>query len=367
VTETLVPPLQRWLLFSGVLLLVGTVAWRGLIAPRVRYRLAGKDAPPEFSRELPQVATLERRVARAGLLTALLLLGVWGMRLWAQVLEFRDPFAPLSDDLRFLLFDTFWGTVWIVQGALLALLVLGFRVLRLRAGTTPPPPPGVTPEGIPREGHRPVELPPRWKVVAAGVFFLLLTLALSSHAMSVPANRPLAVSVDLVHAAVAGTWIGTLALILTTTPRGRDHVALLGIQLRTFSPVALASVGILLFTGILLSGFHMHEIPALWESRYGRTLSIKLLVVGGVMGLGFRNWRRGLPSLPDPQSLPDQRNPEATGPDPGAPQPAGTPQPALETAAAVRRSAALEVGMAVLVVLVTAVLVATPVPPGAHQ
>lgn len=336
------PPLQRWLLFSGVLLLTGTVAWRAFIAPRVRQRLAGADPPATFTRELPAIAALERRVAGIGTLTALLLLGVWGLRLWAQVLDFRDPFAPLSEDLSFLVFDTFWGTVWMAQGGVLLFLVGGFALLRARAGTTPPPPPGVTPEGIPREGHRPLELPPRWKAAAVGVFLLLLTLGLSSHAMSVPANRPLAVSVDLTHTAAAGVWMGSLALILAIAAGSRDRYRLLAIQLRVFSPMALASVGVLLFMGLLLSGFHMHEIPALWESRYGRTLSLKLGVVLGVMATGFWNWRRGLPGLvAEVEAEPEQ-------------------------ARRIRRSASLEVGLALIVLLVTAILVATPVPPGAH-
>ena len=342
--ETLVPPLQRWLLFSGALLLTGTVAWRGFIAPRVRQRLAGRDAPETFDRELSEITVLERGVGGIGGLTALVLVGAWALRLWAQLMDFRDPFAPLREDLTFLVFDTFWGTVWMVQGGLVILLVGGFALLRSRAGSSPPPPPGLTPEGIPRKGHRPVELPLRWKVVAGGVFLLLLTLALSSHAMSVPANRPLAVSVDLAHTAAAGVWMGSLALILATTAARDDNGRVLSFQLEAFSPMALASVGVLLFMGLLLSGFHMHEIPALWESRYGRTLSLKVLVVLAVMAIGFWNWRRGLPSLLEADASPER----------------------TRTAEQVRRSAGLEVGLALVVLLVTAVLVATPVPPGAH-
>ncbi|GEM_PF-295147 len=342
--EALVPPLQRWLLFSGALLLTGTVAWRGFIAPRVRQRLAGRNAPDSFHRELPEITTLERRAAGVGGLTALLLVGAWILRLWAQVMDFRDPFVPLREDLTFLVFDTFWGTVWMAQGGLVIFLVGGFFFLRGRAGRTPPPAPGLTPEGIPRKGHRPVELPLRWKVVAGGVFLLLLTLALSSHAMSVPANRPLAVSVDLAHTAAAGVWMGSLALVLATTAGRDDDGRLLSFQLGVFSPMALASVGVLLFMGLLLSGFHMHEIPALWESRYGRTLGLKVLVVLGVMAAGFWNWRWGLPPLLE----------------------AAAPPARARAAKKIRRSAALEVTLALVVLLVTAVLVATPVPPGAH-
>jgi len=354
VIETLVPPLQRWLLFSGVLVVAGAVAWRGVIAPRVRFRLSGERV--DLETEPPELVAIEKRICWTAGVVSAGLVGVWGMRLWAQLLEFRDPFAPLMEDLEFLVLQTFWGTVWMAQGVILVGLAAGFFLLRYRAGTTPPPPPGTTLEGVPRSEPRWLEFPLRWKVVVSGVFLLLLTLGLSSHAMSVPGNRALAVSVDMTHTAAAGFWMGALFLILSATPgrnapRGQEsQFQLLGIQLQAFSPLAMVSVGVLLFMGILLSTFHVPDIPALWESQYGRRLSLKVLVAFGVLALGFWNWRRGLPSL-------------AVAPTDG-----GKVGPGYTTAAErrIRRSAAVEVLLAVIVLLITAILVATPVPPGAH-
>jgi putative copper export protein len=331
--EALALPLLRWALFSGVLLLVGVVSWRGAVVPRLRPHL-GQAYPPQ---EYPEILRLERRMAGAGILLALFLLPVWGLRLWSQLQEFRDPFVPLSEDVDFLLRQTFWGKVWIAQGATLLLLVGGFLLLRGPWGGSPPPSPGLTPEGIPREGPRLLEWPWPWRVVAGLVGFLALSLSLSSHAMSVPVNTAMAVGVDAGHLMAAGAWMGTLALILAVTPGKNTDVPLLGIQLRAFSPLAMGAVGVLVFLGVILSGLHVHEWSVLWREAYGRTLSLKVLASLGVMGMGFVNWRKGLPRVDTPGGR-----------------------------RWVRRTAWLEVAGAAVVILLTALLVATPLPPGAH-
>ena len=331
--EALVPPILRWALFSGVLLLVGIVAWRGAVVPRLRLYL-GQAYPPS---EYPEILHLQRRMAGLGVVLALLLLPVWGLRLWSQLQEFRDPFVPISEDIRFLLEHTFWGTVWMAQGGILLLLAGGFLLLRGPWGRSAPSTPELTPEGIPRDGPKVLEWPWPWRIVAGGVGGLVLTLSLSSHAMSVPVNTAMAVGVDAGHLAAGGAWVGTLALILAVTPMGDGHSRLLGLQLRAFSPLAMVAVGVLVFLGIILSGLHIHEWSVLWREAYGRTLCLKLLAAAGVMAMGFVNWRQGLPRV-------------------------GTPGGARW----VFRSAWLEVGGAAVVILLTALLVATPLPPGAH-
>jgi putative copper export protein len=333
VIELLALPLIRWALFSGVVLLVGVVSWRGAVVPRLRLHL-GQAYPPQ---EYPEILRLERRMASAGALLALFLLPVWGLRLWSQLQEFRDPFVPLAEDVRFLLEQTFWGKVWVAQGGALLILLGGFLLLRGPWGGSPPPSPGLTPEGVPREGPRLLEWPWPWKVAAGMVGFLAVSLSLSSHAMSVPVNTAMAVAVDAGHLLAAGAWVGTLALILAVTPGTKTEARLLGSQLRAFSPLAMVAVGILVFLGVILSGLHVHEWSVLWREAYGRMLSLKVLAALGVMGMGFVNWRQGLPRV--------------------------------DTAGGrrwVRRSAWLEVAGAAIVILLTAILVATPLPPGAH-
>jgi len=325
--DSVLPPLQRWLLFSGTLLLVGAVAWRSFVAPW---------QPPALRAAMREV---EVRLVQSIGVVAFLLLPVWAGRLGVQVRAFRDPFAPLIEDLHFLLFETFWGTVWLGQGVVLLLLCATFRVLagtvgnkaeverqRREAGTLE--------EGA--EGPAP-RLPRAWKAAWVGVILLVATLSLSSHAVSVPLLAPLAVALDALHALAAGAWVGTLALILWLRPRGPGSVPVLAGQLRSFSYLAMAAVPLLLIMGTLLTGLHVGEFQNLWTSSYGRVLSLKILAAGGVLYLGFRNWRVGLPGVDDEVG-----------------------------ARSVRRRAGLEVGVAALVVLLTAVLVGMPMPEGVH-
>jgi putative copper export protein len=319
VIEAVLPPLQRFLLFSGVLLLVGAVSWRSFVAPW---------QPRELRRDMRQI---EGRLAPLAALVALLLIPIWGVRLQIQVINFRDPFAPLVDDVRFLLFETFWGTVWFAQGALLLALALTFHLLGRRARKRH----GEEDEAGAGPGPG---LPTGWKGAWAGVVLLVLTLSLSSHAMSVPFLSPLAVAMDGAHALAAGAWMGTLALILRLRPRGDRSVPVLAGQLRTFSYLAMGAVALLLVMGTVLAGLHVGRVSNLWASAYGRIFSLKILAAGAVLLLGFRNWRHGLPVVDGE-----------------------------EGSRAVRRRAALEVGMAAVVVLLTAVLVGTPMPEGIHD
>ena len=325
--ETLLPPLQRAFLFCGVLLLVGAVAWRGCVAPW---------QPPPLR---PLMRKVECRLTRVAFWVTNILLCTWLVRLGVQVMEFRDPFAPLRDDVRFLLMETFWGSVWMAQGSLLVFLAGTFHFLARRARGKRERERRALEGGEVQEAEAGpgVTLPRTWKGAGTGILLLALTLSLSSHAMSVPLVAPLAVAMDTVHALAAGAWIGTLALIVGLRLPGREGSGALAGQLRAFSYLALASVPLLLLTGLMLSGFHVGELRNLWASGYGRVLSLKILTAAGVLLIGFRNWRYGLAQADE---------------EPGA--------------RSVRRWAATEVGLAAGVVLLTAILVGMPMPEGVH-
>ena len=325
--EAVLPPLQRFLLFSGVLILVGAVAWRSFVGPW---------QPPPLR---PAMRRVEIRVARTGFWVSLLLICVWGIRLQVQVMEFRDPFAPLRDDVLFLLRETFWGTVWLAQGGLLMALAAGFHHLTRRARAKElRERPWVAAEWDPKAGVGPGEtLPKGWKGVWVGVILLVLTLSLSSHAMSVPLVAPLAVAMDAAHTLAAGAWMGTLSLIIGLQARRHEPPHVLAGQLKAFSYLAWAAVPLLLVMGVMLSGFHLGELRNLWASDYGRVLSLKIFTAVGVMLMGFRNWRYGLPAVNEERG-----------------------------ARSVRRWAAAEVALAACVLLVTAILVGMPMPEGVH-
>lgn len=288
--------LQQWLLFTGTALVVGCVAWRVQVLPGAMRALPADG--------VSAMTGIERRVARLGMVSTAVLLVAWILRMVVQVMGFRDPFVPLWDDVSFLLFEIFWGTVWMGQGAVLVLLAVSLWLAgRSSLG---------------------------WAVAAPLVVALAVTLAMSGHAMGADA-RTLAVTADAVHMLAVGSWIGSLAVILAvgrSPEAGGPGAALFAAQIRRFSPMAQVSVAALISMGVVLSWTHLHAVSDLWTSSYGRVLSAKVAVVFGILGLGLWNWRQGL----------DSCDSEAG-------------------AAVVRRRAIWEVSLAVGVILLTAVLV----------
>jgi len=309
VTDAILATFQQWALFTGVVVVLGCVCWSAVVSPGAA--LAAMD----HGRAL----RIERRVASLGAVTSFLLIAVWALRMVVQVIGFRDPFVPLWDDVSFLLFETFWGTVWMAQGAVLPLLAFAFLFGRPRATT----------EGASLEEARRAPVA-RWLVVALALA-LAATLMLSSHAMGVDSWRAAIVGSDGLHLLAAGCWIGSLAIVLG--PGRKEGLDLFGAQLRAFSPLAVVSVTTLLTMGVVLSWTHLTAFSDLWATTYGRVLSAKIGVAGIVLLAGLWNWRVGLPNL---------------GTESGA--------------ARVRGRAAFEVSMAAVVLLITAVLVHSPKP-----
>jgi putative copper resistance protein D len=304
--------IQRAALQGGVLLLVGAAMWKVWIA-RSAFR---QHEPGGGAEQWAAKSELSRHVARIAGITALALIPIWILRGGLQLAAFRDPFAPLSEDVLFLLQETIFGPVWIAQG--ITLIVLALALLSLRRSL--------------------VQLPARsggtgaaWAVVVLGAVVMTFTLAMSSHALSVEGNVELAVAADMVHTLAAGAWIGSLALILSTrkvpTPRSDAFFAA---QLQAFSPVAIVCVTLLVAMGVFLGWQYLGTLSALWTTTYGRVLSAKVAVVGGVMLMGFLNWRKGMPAIDS-----------------------------SEMRSAVARQARWEVSLAVVVLILTGILTGT--------
>jgi putative copper export protein len=277
VIETLLAPLQQWLLFAGVVVITGCVAWRTVVVPGAMRALTPGHAP--VAAEVAYV------IARVGMFAGLATMVAWAVRMVDQVIRFRDPFVPLSEDVSFLLFETTWGTVWMAQGAIVPLVILAFWLAR-RGGV----------------GDRSDigGLPAPWVIATVLAVALVATLAMSGHAMGVESLRPLIVTADGLHALAAGVWIGTLGLIITVGRSGRTERAgfeFFAAQIRAFSPMAMVSVAALVSMGTVLAWTHLTALSDLWTTNYGRILSAKVALTMGVLLAGLVNWRRGVPSL----------------------------------------------------------------------
>jgi putative copper export protein len=186
-----------------------------------------------------------------------------------------------------------------------------------------------------------------WWLAGVGALALSLGVPLTGH----PAADPLwqlAVPLMALHVLATAAWLGgLLVLMLVAVANGmsseldNDRIVVRAL-VEAFSPLALVCVGTAIVTGGVVAALHLGSLTALFASRYGHVLLLKLFAFAGVAALGFANWRRVRPSLG-----------ESTG---------------VER---LRRSATAELTCAVLVLALTAVLGATPMPvtqsSGAHQ
>jgi copper transport protein len=171
-----------------------------------------------------------------------------------------------------------------------------------------------------------------WYLALAGVIAGALHPALSGNWVRL---------INPVHVLAGGMWIGTLFHVVTAgirptlrsglSPERRG--AFVRELVRRFSPLALASAGVLATFGVITAWRHLKTLPALWTTPYGITLSLKLLLVACVLALGAFNFRRQRPIL---------------GTEAGA--------------TSLRRSASAELAVATMVLIVTSVLVSLPAP-----
>ncbi|MFL5537534.1 MAG: copper resistance CopC/CopD family protein [Longimicrobiaceae bacterium] len=334
----------RWLSFAALLVVVGAVAFRWAVLPRVHVE-DGADAAVLRGAS-------EAGAARAGLTAA----GVLGLaavlRLFAQSYALHGAEDALDAALvGTMVTHTLWGWAWLLQAGAVVLALLAFRTVLhgVRGGVTaaaPARPPAATvvsetaPE-LPAGGdrprarkHSPAAARRGWLLAAAAAVVLALASALSGHAAAAML-APLSVLADALHVLSAGGWLGSLFVLLVAgipaagaagAGRARGVAALVN----AFSPVALASAAVLAATGVFAAAVQLDGVAALWQSVYGRTLLVKLALLTVVFATGAYNWKRVQPALG---------------------QEAGV--------ARLRRSAGVELAVGVAVLLVTAVLVAT--------
>jgi len=206
------------------------------------------------------VRRLGTTVVLASLLSGLALVGL----LLRQADELRWPGDPLGGGVEILL-SSGWGAAWwsAVAGASILLIGGALMAAGMRGG------------GV---------------VCLLGLLPMLVFPGLIGHANAAEA-RGLALALDAVHVAAAGTWVGSLGVILLLGRGGIEHLV------RAFSPIAMASVALLLASGALASWRMLDSVDALWTTGYGRTLSLKVGLFGVVALLGLLNWRRVTPRL----------------------------------------------------------------------
>ena len=298
----------RWLQFASLLVLIGAVAFRWWILPRVGVTIAE-----------PARRELSYGAAGAGLWGAWFLAVSALARLAAQLATmFTAQATPWVVSLPAMILGTPWGHGWLLEIIALAFVVAGLRSVRREATLVLP-----------------------WRIAAAATVGLAFVPALSGHAVADRSFAPFTVLFDGAHVLAAGTWMGTLLVILVigvpvalrAASGGRTES--LATMVNAFSPLALTSASVLVFSGVVATRVHVGSWAAFTNTSYGRALLIKLAVVALLALVGAFNWRRVRPAL------------------------ASSDARASET---LRRSVTFELFLAAVVLAVTAVLVALPTP-----
>jgi copper transport protein len=131
---------------------------------------------------------------------------------------------------------------------------------------------------------------------------LLALPALGGHAATQPPVA-LLLPANLLHVAAMSAWAGGIATLLLAVPRATRRLEpayrgrLLAALLERFSPLALASVALLLASGIVQSAVLVRTPAHLLDTAFGRAVLAKLLLLAALIVLGAHQRRRTVPAL----------------------------------------------------------------------
>ena len=186
-------------------------------------------------------------------------------------------------------------------------------------------------------------------VAVAGAIATAVTLPLTGHALAASWHWSITLPLQALHVLAGATWLGSLLLLVLVVFGAGSAAAAAAAAgagadaerrertvadlIAVFSPVAMVGVAGAVVMGTALSVSYVGSWAGLWQTAYGRTLLVKIGLLGLTALLGAYNWRRLRPRL-------------------------GTPG----SAGRLFRSARLELLVGALLLVATAILVALPAP-----
>jgi copper transport protein len=177
---------------------------------------------------------------------------------------------------------------------------------------------------------------------AAGLA-LLISIAVTGHEAA-GRDVALALPAAVLHLASMSVWLGGLVLLGVTVLPALRAGTVTDAGLRRWSITAYSCVICLVVTGEYQASRQVSPVQALWSTRYGVLLLVKVALVAVMLGAAFLAERRIIGAVATPV-------PPDAAPGPAVPG---------RLVRAVRRSVAIETLTAVLVLAVTAVLVSEP-------
>ncbi len=243
--------LVRVAAFVGLLFLVGL----GVLVPLL-WREGGR------SRRIGRLLWLSWSVLLGATLAGIAIQGVY-----AAALPLTDIYRP---SLVNAVLHTRFGEIELLRVALLAAMIPVILGIQERLG---------------RGSRRWAWVTPSVGVLSIG---LLLTPGLAGHA-STGSSPGLGLALDFFHLAAAALWLGGLALLATfvvpktpgdTPPRDPMRLTL------KVSSVAFSAVAVVVATGVYQSIRQVGSLYALFHTVYGRTLLVKIGLVGVLIAFG---------------------------------------------------------------------------------
>ena len=261
--------IARAFLFLALLALIGAVSFKLLVLR------AARAVPNELKQRMSQrAATLGMIAAVVVIIVALVRLNLESRMMSAM----PDMPGMKAMGVRGMVMQTDWGFAFRIQLAAALAALIGFVLVirRVRGG---------------------------WFVATASALILAITPALGGHAAASPRFTSLMIAADWLHVLGGASWLGSLlyvmgigvpiALRLDRSERWASIASLVN----AFSPLALASAGVVVASGVFASWIHLEHLSALWETSYGKTLVVKMLLVAIIFGIGAYNFKRVQPQL----------------------------------------------------------------------
>ncbi len=282
--------LVRGLDYLAIALMIGGLSFFALAWAPGFSSVAGPEAEWDRSAQRFTARTRSLLGAAVALGIAVSLLGILlqgasaaGVSLWTSLK------GTIVDNTLESRFGWVWGTRaldWLVLGALLLLAGhLGSRARRQDVSTRP-------------------RVPQRWLsgLLILGAAYLAVTPALGGHA-SIQSPTLVFFPSDFLHVLGSSIWVGGVAFMLLALPaataelQGPKRSDLLLAALIRFSPIALASVVVIAITGVVQAYIDVRTLDALFSSTYGQLLIVKTVLLVILIGLGWVNRERVIPSL----------------------------------------------------------------------
>jgi copper transport protein len=135
----------------------------------------------------------------------------------------------------------------------------------------------------------------------------LLVPGLAGHAAQT-SPRGLTIAADWIHLAGGSIWVGGLfgLLVLYRSTAELIRVAALSFVVPRFSNTALVSVNLLIASGIAASLVHIPTLASMWQTSYGKTLTVKIALLMAAGLLATVNLARTKPRLQAAKTHPER-------------------------------------------------------------